>query len=306
MPEKIRSKAGNYVSPLFVFNFDQLSPDNYRDKKVFNPVNFVSVNTEKPLMRFFFVTRILVCVLLAFAFFSCNKKTEIYQTESINDYLPLAVNKYITYRIDSTVFTNFGRNTEVHSYQMKFVVDAQITDNLGRPSFRVFRYIRDTAGTQPWVPVYNTSTYFITPLTDQIELVEDNLRFIKLHAPVTSGFSWKGNKYLTYDPYNSLYNFSNDDEMQEWDFYYDTFEPSFSYRGNNYTNVYTIEEVDESLNVPITNPNGYASKNRAVEKYSKNLGLVYREYEMWEYQPGTGSGPYKTGFGLKMWMIDHN
>ena len=275
-------------------------------KKVFTPVNFVSVNTEKPLMRFFFVTRILACVLLAFAFFSCNKKTEIYQAESINDYLPLVVNKYITYRIDSTVFTNFGRNTEVHSYQMKFVVDAQITDNLGRPSFRVFRYLRDTAGIQPWAPVYNTSTYFITPLTDQVELVEDNLRFIKLHAPVTSGFSWKGNKYLPYDPYNSLYNFSNDDEMQEWDFYYDTFEPSFSYRGNNYTNVYTIEEVDESLNVPITNPNGYASKNRAVEKYSKNVGLVYREYEMWEYQPGTGSGPYKTGFGLKMWMIDHN
>ncbi len=31
-------------------------------------------------------------------------------------------------------------------------------------------------------------------------------------------------------------------------------------------------------------------------------------YEMWEYQPNTGGsgGPYKTGFGITMWMIDHN
>lgn len=189
---------------------------------------------------------------------------------------------------------------------MKFAVDAQITDNLGRPSFRIFRYIRDTAGTQPWVPINNTSTFFITPLANQIELVEDNLRFIKLHAPIAIGFSWKGNQYLPFDPYSSLYNFSNDDEMQDWDFIYDKFEPTLSYLGNNYTNVYTVEEADESINVPITNPNGYASKNRSVEKYSKNIGLVYREYEMWEYQPGTGTGPYKTGFGLVMWMIDHN
>src|SRR5690349_18151376 len=124
--------------------------------------------------------------------------------------------------------------------------------------------------------------------------------------PMTIDFSWKGNKYLPYKPYGSLYGFSNDDEMQDWDFNYNKLEPSISYLGNTYTNVYTVEEVDESLNVPITNPNFYALKNRAVEKYSKNIGLVYREYEMWEYQPGTGGGSYKTGFALKMWMIDHN
>ncbi|HEY9663211.1 MAG TPA: hypothetical protein V6C65_32600, partial [Allocoleopsis sp.] len=82
----------------------------------------------------------------------------------------------------------------------------------------------------------------------------------------------------------------------------------FSYKGNNYTDVYTVEEADESFNVPITSPGSYGSKSRSVEKYAKAIGLVYREYELWEYQPNTGGtgGPYKTGFGITMWMIDHN
>ena len=65
--------------------------------------------------------------------------------------------------------------------------------------------------------------------------------------------------------------------------------------------VYTVEQQMTSLNVPITIPTSYASRSRSVEKYSKNIGLVYREYELWEYQPNPGGsgGPYYTGFGIK-------
>ena len=96
---------------------------------------------------------ILFLALFSFLFFitSCEKETEEFKTEAIADYLPLAVGKYITYRLDSTVFTNLGRNEEIHSYQVKHMVDAQIADNLGRPSYRIIRYLRDSLGTQPWV-----------------------------------------------------------------------------------------------------------------------------------------------------------
>jgi hypothetical protein len=96
--------------------------------------------------------------------------------------------------------------------------------------------------------------------------------------------------------------------MADWDYYFNGGPSTFSYSGINYSNVYSIEEADEAINVPITVPTAYAAKTRAVEKYSKTIGLVYKEYEMWEYQPNPGGsgGPYKTGFGIKMWMIDHN
>ncbi len=256
-------------------------------------------------MRLLSIFRFSLIAFVAITFLSCDEK-EDFKTESINDYIPLAVGKYITYRIDSMVFTNFGKDIEYRKYQIKHRVDAVIYDNEGRPSYRIYRSIRDTAGLQPW---QETGSYTITPLADQIEVSENNLRFIKLHLPVRSGYNWKGNRYFPDNAYNNAgYNFSNDDNIQDWDYYYDGDISSFSYRGNNYNDVQTIEQIDEAFNVPITSPTSYAAKSRSVERYSKNIGLIYREYELWEYQPNTGNpvGPYKTGFGITMWMIDHN
>lgn len=248
---------------------------------------------------------------ISFSFFSCNEK-ETLATDKLQDYFVMTPGKYITYRLDSLVFTNFGRTIETHRYQVKFQVDAQITDNQGRPAYRVYRYIRDSAGTQSWQP---DGSYAVTILSDQVEINDNNLRFIKMHLPVTNGFNWKGNRYLpagtcpsSSGPYCQLYNFSNDDNMADWDYHYDGGAASFSYNGKNYTDVQTIEEADETFNVPITVPTAYASKSRSVEKYSKSTGLVFRDYQLWEYQPNTGGagGPYYTGFGITMWMIDHN
>ena len=112
----------------------------------------------------------LFILFTAFIILGCSK-TEEFQTEQIADYAPLTPNKYITYKLDSTVFTNFGRTTEVHTYEEKHVVDDQITDGQGRPSFRIFRYIRDI-GQQQW---RSTGSYFITPLNNSVELIENNL-----------------------------------------------------------------------------------------------------------------------------------
>lgn len=261
-------------------------------------------------MRLHAFYRICIAVFTASFLFSCNEKEE-FTTAEVKDYMPLVSGKYITYRLDSMVFTNFGRSTEIHKYQVKDVIDALITDNLGRPSYRVYRYIRDSVNTSSWTPAQpwiNSETYLITPLSDQAELIENNLRFIKIHLPIKDAFNWKGNRYLPTDPYGSQYNFSNDDNMADWDFYYDGEAGPFSYKGINYSDVISIEEANEAFNVPITVPTAYAAKSRSVEKYSKNIGLVYREYELWEYQPNTGGsgGPYKTGFGITQWMIDHN
>jgi hypothetical protein len=256
-------------------------------------------------MRIFSISKAILPLLFVSFLFSCKKETEEFQTEPLNEYVPLAVGKTITYRLDSMIFSNFGRNTEYHKYQVRHVVESEITDNEGRPSFRVFRYLSDSAGTAVWSAA---GSYYVTPSTNQVELIEDNLRIIKLHEPLKDGYSWKGNKFLPIDPYGSVYNFSNDDNMEDWDFRFDGAATSFNYDGHDYTDVYTVEQADESYNVPIDDPASYAAKSRSVEKYSKEIGLVYREFEMWEYQPNTtgSGGPYKTGFGITMWMIDHN
>jgi hypothetical protein len=274
-------------------------------------MNFVSENIERPIMRLLSITRLSILAVLLTTLFSCNEKEE-FTTEALEDYMPLTVGKYITYRLDSLVFTSFGRTIETHKYQVKHIIDAKITDNEGHTSYRIFTFIRDSVNTSSWTasqPWINSATYYITPLADQIEQVEENnFRFIKLHLPIKENFTWKGNRYLPSQPYEPIYTFSNDDNMGAWNYTYDSFLSTFSYRGINYSNVYSVEQIDEKFNVPITVPTAYAAKSRSVEKYSKTIGLIYREHELWEYQPNTGGsgGPYKTGFGITMWMIDHN
>ncbi len=247
--------------------------------------------------------------MLGIAFFalnlsSCKKETEDLKLEDLSSYIPLKTGNYITYRLDSTVFTNFGRDTEIHSYQEKHVVDALFTDNLGRPAYRIFQFIRDTNGTGPWKP---SGSYSVTVQPQTIEVNENNLRTIKLAAPLKLDFSWKGNRYLPTEPYSSLYTFSNDDYMEDWDFMYSAKDETLVLKNHVVDSVLTVTSVNESLNVPMTSTAAIAYINYSVDKYGKSIGLVYQEMEMWEYQPNP-SGPtgYKTGFGIKRSMIDHN
>jgi hypothetical protein len=247
--------------------------------------------------------RLTLAAFLLFSVFSCTEKTEEFPTEPLSDYLPLIPGKYITYRIDSLTLTDFGKSLETHSYQVKHIVDSEITDNLGRPSFRIYRLLRNADGTGEWV---NNGTYFITPFFDRIEVIEDNLRFIKLHAPLREGYNWKGNSYLHTDPYPAN-KFTLADYMKKWDYNYDSFNSSVDVNGIEYNDVWTVEQEDYDQNYPVTDPSRPGGKIRAVENYAKNIGLVYREYMIVEYEPNTtGPDPYYRGFGITMWMIDHN
>lgn len=253
-------------------------------------------------MRLSKLALIIFCFTLLI---SCDKtETEDFDTEMVEEYLPLQQDKYIIYRLDSTVFTNFGRNIEVRKYQVKHEIDTLITDNLGRPSYRVFRFLRDSAGTQPWTP---SGTYFITLLDKEIEVIEENLRVIKMHEPIRLYFSWKGNRHLSAEPYSSRYNFSNDNLMNEWDFSYEEMGGSGIYGGETVNDILTVMQIDESLNAPVTNPMSYGYLTRSIEKYARGIGLVSRDYILWEYQPSIGgSSGFYVGFGVNMWMIENN
>jgi len=248
------------------------------------------------------LTAILFCSFLALN--SCSDKEEVFETEPLSDYMPLQTGKYITYRLDSTVTTSFGVSLVTRSYQEKHVVDAEVTDNLGRPSFRVFRYLRNADGTGDWTP---NGTYFVTNTGKEVELVENNLRFLKLFGAVREGNSWRGNLYLPDNPYAGQgFNIAVVDYMKNWEYYYAGTESSVDINGETYTDVLTVEEEDFVDNWPVT-PDVAGVNIRAFEKYAKNIGLVYRSHTILEYDPNTsGSTPTYNGFAVNMWMIDHN
>ena len=220
--------------------------------------------------------------------------------------MPMEVGKFITYRLDSILFVNFGQKDTIVSYQAKDLVSELFKDNLGRDAYRIVRYQRDFASTNEsdWTPVM---TYTVIPERETIELVENNLRFQKLKLPVREGFSWHGNTFLPGNPYEYFSQFSNDEDMPFWDYTYQNVDLPLSINNFNFDSTITIHQIADSVNVPITEPDGLAYKNYWIEQYAKHIGLVYREQIMWEYQPPNGSIPgYKSGFGIIMTILDHN
>jgi hypothetical protein len=210
------------------------------------------------------------CFVLIFSFllYSCAEEKEIFddrdtKPEVLQQYLPLEPGKYIIYKLDSTVFTQLGRSEEVHSYQEKHLIQGIVTDNLGRTSYRVYRYIRDSGGQKDWI---QNGTYHITPLTNRIEIIESNQRIINLAVPIKENYSWKGNSYLPID----IYSYSGFNDVKDWDFTIRKTEETVVLNGKTFNNVITIERINHE-NLPDTS---VVENNKAIIKADVTSVLV--------------------------------
>ena len=242
-------------------------------------------------------TLFAVLASVSFLFTQC-KKTDNFQSDALTDYMQLQVGKYVIYRLDSMRFVNL--DTLKASYQAKDEIDGTLTDNLGRPSWRVVRYLRDVDGSQPWM---ESMTYMITPTRETVEVIEDNFRYQKLKLPITEGFNWKGNTYISL--------FSNDPNwdyrfMDDWDYTYENVGGDYTTPMGNISNTITVNQQDEVLGFP-NDPLGYSERNFAVEVYGKGIGLIYKDFVHSQYQPASGGNPaYRLGFGIRLNMLSHN
>lgn len=220
--------------------------------------------------------RLFLLTGLAVAFYTCDK-TDKYESDQPEEYMSLAPGKYILYKMDSLVYVNFNQDLITVRYQAKDVVDAPITDNQGRPSWRVIRYIRDSASTDEadWKPL---TTYMVTPLGKSVEVVEENQRYVKLKLPVREGYAWKGNSYIDPESFDPGYSISS------WDYTYEQVNSPFVFNdGTTIPHTITVNQRDEVLGNP-ENPYTYSIETFSKEVYAKNIGLIYKEFFHSEYQ----------------------
>ena len=231
---------------------------------------------------------------------ACSKKTEDFKTASISDYFPLQTGKYITYNLDSTVvYLNFGASKAIISYQVKYVVDSLITDNLGRPAYRIFRYIRKTPA-DSW---QSDNTFMAIPTTNGMEFIENNFRYIKMKLPISEGYSWKGNSFIDTYSLNSMVKY-----LDNWDYTYDSLNFPAKIGAITIDSTLKVAQRDEVIGDP-SNHNSYSEINYGEEKYAKGIGLVYRRFLHLEYQPPVPGHPgayADASYGVTMRMIGHN
>ncbi len=221
---------------------------------------------------------LLSVVFISAVAVSCDKKTDTYSSDKIDEYFDLQIGKSTRYRLDSLTFTDFGARDTTIYYEAKDVVEAAITDNAGRPGWKVVRYLRDTLGVRPWTP---TMTYTVTPTRESLEVVEENFRFEKMRLPVTNGYSWKGNKYINLNSTDPNWNY---DYLFDWDYTYENAGLPFPiFNGQTVQNTITVNQVNETLGNP-DDDKSYSEKTYGKEVYAKGIGLVYREFMHYTYQ----------------------
>jgi hypothetical protein len=216
---------------------------------------------------------------------SCKKTAEV-SLPAVSDYFPLKAGKYITYNLDSMVYyTNFGASAVTKSYQVKLLVDAAVTDAQGRPAWRIIRSIR-TGTTGPFTP---ENTFMAVNAGNNIEYIENNLRFIKLASPMRQDFSWQGNTYI------NTSNIPAQQYLGGWDYTYDSINVKATIGSLTVDSTIKVAQIDNQTAV---------DRTFSEEKYAKGIGLIYRQTIFWYRSPGS---PYDDrSFGVVMKMIDHN
>lgn len=234
--------------------------------------------------------------LLIILFCCCNKSNPL-QTDTPADYYPMHKGSYIIYRMDSLKFINSGTKQSVISYLAKEVVEDSIADNLGRPSYRVTRYLSDTNGIAPWTP---SIAFMVTPLKNSVEVVENNLRYIKMVTPVQDGITWKGNAYI-----DTKSNYSTLTYMDGWDYTYASTGLPFNVLAGTVPVTVTVKEVNSVTGL---GDGSYTQTLFSSEIYGRGIGLIYKRFLYSVYQSPNVQYPSGAtiGYGLTFNMVSHN
>ena len=242
----------------------------------------------------------IIFLSIIFLLIACKKESAVFKTEKIKDYYPLKVGKYINYKLDSTVYLSLGTKKEVLSYLVQDKIDSIITDNLGRPSYKIKRTIRSNTDTTKWKDLMS---YLVTFDSTRLELVQDNQRYLKMVEPISNGFNWKGNSFINTAGIPSI------QYLADWKYTYENVRRPFSVNGISYTETVTVNQRNDTSGTA-TNKKSYFEINYSKEVYSKSIGLIFKEFLHEAWQPPNASSPggyYEANsYGIRLTIIDHN
>ena len=228
-----------------------------------------------------------IVIFYVLCFLSCKKNdSTVFLNASY--YYPVHPGMVWFYRLDSTTVPPFGTALVTNTYHLKDSAGASFLDNTGRASWPIYRFITDTLEQNPWQSI---STYYITQTSNTMEVVDDNnLRFIKLISPVSNGKTWQGNSYIDSHSATSPYQY-----LDDWTYTYDSVNMPFTTLYGVIDSSVIIHQRDETLPEGNFDPQFYQQRNYSVEVYGYNIGLVYKNFLHWTWQPTPAPARFEDG-----------
>jgi hypothetical protein len=202
------------------------------------------------MKRLLFAFSALLLILPA-----CKKDSVIPPDPFYRDYFPTQVGSYITYDCDSIVYDDFNNTVDTFRFQIKEYYQSEFTDNAGRRAIRLERY-KKTSDTTSW---FLKDVWFVTATDNQVEKIEEDVRYIKLVFPVKDGKEWNGNAL------NSL---------GDRTYVYENAHKPYS------TGALSFDSTVTTIN---TDPENLVSEYRNTETFAARVGMVYKRYVDVEY-----------------------
>ncbi len=159
--------------------------------------------------------------------------------------------------MDSTIYDDFHGDTIYYKYRIKEKLEDLYVDNEGRTAIKLVRYMKkyDPAVSYNNMPWEVKDVWNYTKTATTLEVVEEDQRFTKLIFPVKEEATWDGNAANT---------------IGKWDYTYDYSDRTETVNGTPFDAVLMVVQKDDKLQNAI-------HRQYYVEKYAKEIGLVYRE-----------------------------
>ena len=229
----------------------------------------------------FLTKRLFPVIFLLIVIISSCQDSPVDPVPFDTSYFPLSTGKFIIYEVDSIVMSDFFNTTDTVHYQLMETVDSSYIDATGRNAFRIIRSRLDSMN-----GVWRITDVWSANVTETTaEKVEENLRFIKLSFPVLLNKTWAGNSYINTDS-PLVY-------LDDWEYKYTDVNETFDTYAGTFDSVITVLQ-HEDINAIQT--------VLYQEKYAKHVGMIYKEEQNFETQPGS----YPNGYILKMMIVQHN
>jgi hypothetical protein len=193
--------------------------------------------------------KIFIIVSIAFLFAACAEDNQLYFAKFDRSYYPMVSGDYNVYDVTEI---NIDAPSEVYDtlqYQLKEMIGGAYNDDLGNKAYLLLRYKR-TDSTENWKISDVWSVQFVD---FKLFVTEENIKYVKLHFPLSLNLTWNGNAFNTLDDLTY--------EVTELD------QAKFIQSQILDSCVLITQEADSSL----------IHKNFAVEIYAKDMGLVYKE-----------------------------
>jgi len=215
--------------------------------------------------------KIVFWALVVFALQSCKKdNTDIDISALQYEYYPTAIGTYVIYDVDSTTYNDFYSPVLItnSTYQIKEKIESVFEDNLGRPSVRIERYIRNSDA-ETWKLL---NVWYATRTERVLERVEDNLRFVKFIFPPTEEVTWKGNTYIDQSILPVLF-------KEDWNYEMKDINMPLTIGATTYDSTTTVIQknyIDFDIRF------SKIEKVYSKEIYGKGVGMIYKE--LWNVQ----------------------